>query len=275
MKQFLYLIILVYTGFAFAQPVCSVYKSNGELSKYQACVKAKEAGNYYQFTKEYQEILDEALAIDSTYAYTYQAKGYAYLKSGDFITWIQLMNKAVALEPKMYLGYRGWCRYQFFRDYKGAIADLEQLEAISKGDIGFGQNGDYHLVVAKALCYKGIGDKEEAISVLEKQLQKEDHFVGLYDYLHLGVLYLETLQYDKAISAFKQQDQENTLADNEFYQALAYKGLKDSEKYKSYLSSAWSLYQNRRHMFDPYTHQMDRVFKMDITREMEIAGLSH
>ena len=273
MKQFLYLIILVHTGFAFAQPVCSVYKSNGELSKYQACVKANEAGNYYQFTKEYQEILDEALAIDSTYAYAYQAKGYAYLKSGDFIIWMQLMNKAVALEPKMYLGYRGWCRYQFFRDYKGAISDLERLEAMSKGDIGFGQNGDYHLNIAKALCYKGIGDLEKAMSVLENQLQKEGHFVGLYDYLHLGVLYLETAQYDKAIHAFERQDKENSLADNDFYYALAYKGLNDNVNYKSYLSSAWSLYQNRRYMFDPYMHQMDRVFKNDIMQEMDIAGL--
>lgn len=275
MKLRYFVVVLMYSGLVLAQPVCSVYKANGELSKYKACVKAEEAGNYYQFTREYQEILDEALAIDSSYAHAYQAKGYAYLKSGDFITWIQLMNKAVALEPKMYLGYRGWCRYQFFRDYKGAIADLEQLEALSKGDIGFGQNGDYHLVIAKALCYKGIGEREKAIAILENQLHKDDHFVGLYDYLHLGVLYLETLQYEKAIRAFKQQDQENTLAENEFYSALAYKGLKDTEKYTAHLSSAWALYQNRRHMFDPYTHQMDRVFKKDIIQEMDKAGLGY
>lgn len=275
MKQVLYLMILIHGGFVFAQPVCSVYKANGQISKYQACLKAEESGRYYQFTREYQEILDEALAIDSTYAYAYQAKGYAYLKSGDFVTWIALMNKAVLLEPKMYLGYRGWCRYQFFRDYEGAIADLEQLEKLSTGDIGFGQNGDYHLMVAKALCYKGIGKMERAISVLEEQLEKEDHFVGLYDYLHLGVLYLETSQYDKALIAFERQDKENTLADNEFYRALAFKGLNDNVHYKSYLSSAWSLYQNRRHMFDPYTHQMDRVFKNDIIQEMDIAEVAY
>lgn len=66
MKLRYFVVVLMYSGLVLAQPVCSVYKANGELSKYKACVKAEEAGNYYQFTREYQEILDEALAIDSS-----------------------------------------------------------------------------------------------------------------------------------------------------------------------------------------------------------------
>ncbi|WP_321538873.1 tetratricopeptide repeat protein [Flavobacterium piscinae] len=82
----------------------------------------------YQFSKEYQSILNESLKIDSTFDYAYWAKSIAYLKSGDFITWKKLIDKAVDLNPVEYLGYRGWCRYQFFRDYEGAINDIEALE---------------------------------------------------------------------------------------------------------------------------------------------------
>ncbi|QCX00996.1 hypothetical protein FGM00_13065 [Aggregatimonas sangjinii] len=252
-----------------AQPNCEAYKYDGKMSLYSACKKAEESQNYYQFTREYQEILDEALKIDSSYAYAYQAKGYAYLKSGDFVTWNKLLGKAIKYNEVQHLGYRGWCRYQFFRDYKGAIADIERLEEISKWDIGVGQNGDYHLIIAKALCYKGLGHKAKAIEIIEQQLKLEDHYVGLYDYLHLGVLYLESQKYDRAIEAFKIQKKENTLADNEFYMAMAYKALNDIPSYRRHLQESHDLYQNSRHMFDPYTHQMDRVFLSDIEAEMQ------
>ena len=261
--------LLVVVNFCFAQPNCEAYKHYGQLTKHEACIKAEESGNYYQFTKEYQEILDSALEIDSTYAYAYQAKGYAYLKSGDFITWEKLMGKAVEYEPELHLGYRGWCRYQFFRDYNGAIKDIERLEQITKGDIGFGQNGDYHLKIAKALCYKAIGNKAKAIEIIENQLNLEDHFIGLFDYLHLGVLYLETNQLDKALAAFQIQEKENTLAENEFYRAVVYKKQNEKELFDKHLKKSYELYETGRHMFDPYTHQMDRIFLSDIEAEME------
>ncbi|MGB5782984.1 MAG: hypothetical protein WBM42_13995 [Eudoraea sp.] len=245
------------------------------MLKFRACKKVEETKGHYQFSKEYQEILDEALEIDSTYAYAYQAKGYAYLKSGDFVNWEKLMAKAVKFEPEQHLGYRGWCRYQFFRDYEGAIADIERLEQLIKGDIGFGQNGDYHLKIAKALCYKGIGDRNKAIEIIENELSSKDHFLGLYDYLHLGVLYLESQNYDKAIQAFKAQEQEYTLADNEFYMAMAYKGKQNNVKYQEHLKKSYALYKKNRHLFDPYTHQMDRVFLNDIELELREVSIKN
>lgn len=268
MKKLMLLCLLAMIELCYGQPNCEAYKYYGDMSKFEACKKAEESGRYYQFTKEYQEILDAALEIDSTYAYAYQAKGYGYLKSGDFISWEKLMGNAVRYEPALHLGYRGWCRYQFFRDYKGAIEDIERLESLVKGDIGFGQNGDYHLKIAKALCYKAIGEKNRAIEIIEDQLGLEDHFIGLYDYLHLGILYLETNQLDKALLAFQNQEKENTLAENEFYRALVYKAKNDKTMCNKYLQKALELYQNGRHMFDPYTHQMDRIFLSDIKTEI-------
>ena len=273
MKKLIYLIFLSATFSVYGQPICEAFRISGDSLKYKACKKAEEAKGHYQFTKAYQEILDEALQIDSSYAYAYQAKGYAYLKSGDFVVWEQLMGKAVTHDPEGYLGYRGWCRYQFFRDYQGAIKDIERLEAISKGEIGFAQNGDYHLKIAKALCYKALGEQEKAITIILDQLKLEDHFVGLYDYLHLGKLYLEVGQFDKALAAFQKQDREYALAENEFYWALSYKELQDTTNYHKHLSKAKELYLKGRHMFDPYTHQMDRIFLKDIEIENKKAGI--
>ena len=77
---FLFLTCTYYT-----QKNCNIYKHNGNIIRYNACLKCEEANIYYQFSKEFQEICDEAISIDSNYAYPYVAKSVAYLKSGDFV----------------------------------------------------------------------------------------------------------------------------------------------------------------------------------------------
>ena len=269
-KLSLILLVFSFSGL-FAQPNCEAYKYQGDTLKYEACIKAMEAGKHYQFSKEYQTILDESLAIDPTFDYAYWAKSIAYLKSGDFVTWKKLIDKAVELNPKEHLGYRGWCRYQFFRDYKGAIKDIEKLDSLVDYDIGQGQNGTYHLNIAKGLCYKGIGEKEKAIAIIENQikLNEAEDFVGSYDYLHLGVLYLETERFEQAIELFKKQSQNNDLAENQYYSALAFLNLDKPAKYKSSLEKARKLYKEGKQISDPYSNPMDKIYLEDIENQLK------
>jgi tetratricopeptide (TPR) repeat protein len=232
-----------------------------------------ETKGHYQFSKEYQTVLDEAIKIDPTFDYAYWAKSIAYLKSGDFVTWKKLIDKAVEYNPKEHLGYRGWCRYQFFRDYKGAIKDIEKLDSLVDYDIGQSQNGTYHLNIAKGMCYKAIGEKEKAIAILEKQikLNEEENFVGAYDYLHLGVLYLETEKFEKAVETFKKQSENNELAENQYYLAMTYLKLDKPTEYKSCLDKAKELYIGERRMTDPYSNPMDKIYLENIENELKTA----
>jgi len=273
MKYFNLIILLFAFLSAFAQPNCEAYKYYGDTLKYEACKKAMEIKGHYQFSKEYQTVLDESIEIDSTFDYAYWAKSIAYLKSGDFVTWKSLIDKAVEYNPKEHLGYRGWCRYQFFRDYIGAIKDIEKLDSLVDYDIGQSQNGTYHLNIAKGLCYKEIGEKEKAISILEKQitLNEEENFIGPYDYLHLGVLYLETGKFEKAVETFKKQLKNNELAENQFYLAMTYLKLGKPTEYKSSLDKAKELYIGERRMSDPYSNPTDKIFLEDIENELKTA----
>ncbi|MGB1004759.1 MAG: hypothetical protein ACPGVC_11035 [Salibacteraceae bacterium] len=258
-----------------AQPNCQAFLYYGDTLKYEACVQASQAAGHYQFSREYQESLDKAIAIDSTFYYPYWAKSIAYLKSGDFITWQKLIDKAVELKPTENLGYRGWCRYQFFRDYQGAITDIETLEDMVDHDIGYSQNGTYHLKVALALCYKAIGEPQKAVQLMKDQIQKneEENFVGTYDYLHLGVLYLELEEYDLAAEAFKNQTNRYELAENQYYLALLYKTLNEPEKAKVSLRLAKDLYVDRIRLFDPYSNPMDRIYLENIESQMMALGM--
>jgi len=273
MKYFNILILLIPFSNVFSQPNCEAYKYYGDTLKYNACNKAMEIKGHYQFSKEYQTVLDESIDIDPTFDYAYWAKSIAYLKSGDFVTWKKLIDKAVEYNPKEHLGYRGWCRYQFFRDYKGAIKDIEKLNSLVDYDIGQSQNGTYHLNIARGLCYKAIGEKEKAIAIIEKQLKlnEEEDFVGANDYLHLGVLYLETGEFEKAVETFKKQSVNNELAENQYYLALAYQKLDKPAESKSCLKKAKEFYIGERKMFDPYSNPMDKIYLKDIENEIKTA----
>lgn len=251
-----------------AQLNCKAFLYYGDTLKYEACKKAQENRGHYQFSRVFQQKLDEAIDIDSTFAHAYREKSVAFLKSGDFITWKVLMDKAVEFNPKDNLDYRGWCRYQFFRDYIGAIKDIEKLDSLVSYDIGTGANGDYHLNIVKAICYKAVGQKQKAIKIIENQLISKDYYVGLFDFFHLGVLYLETNQLKKALIMFEKQINENDLAEVHYYLAISYKKLNDFSNYKKHLEIAKVMYGQGEILFDPYTHHFDKIYMTDIENEI-------
>ena len=252
-----------------SQRNCSVYKWEGDTCRYKACNYLENAPKYFQLRKEFHKVYDRALEICPNYSDAYRAKSVAYLKTGDFISWKKLMDKAVEINPIEHLGYRGWAKFQFFRDYKGAISDFEYLDSISDNDIGYSQNGTYHLNIAKALCYKMLDKKDIAISIIQKQIENDPFSIGIYDYLHLGVLYLENNKYEEALLTFKKQEQEYSCAENAYYSALVYKAIKDSINHKKSLLKSKDLYLKGRKMYDSYTHPVDKVYLKDIENLLE------
>ncbi|MCJ8155210.1 tetratricopeptide repeat protein [Chryseobacterium sp. SSA4.19] len=190
-------------------------------------------------------------------------KAVPYLKRGDFITWKILIDKAVQLEPSKHLGYRGWCKYQFLRDYKGAIADIEALEKIyPTGYLGYSANGDYELHIAKAICYSALGQKEKAISIIENQLAKKDHNIGFYDYYQLGVTYFEVGKYDKALENFEKQSKQDDFAENIYFKSKVAK-IRNKD-YLDLKKMALKRYDEGKTMNDGYTHHFNKVYRSQI-----------
>lgn len=255
--------LLCASELAMGQPNCSIYATTDPC--YQACNLAVQAAER-QGARDSQKLFDEAIQLCPTLDYAYSEKSVAYLKRGEFITWKKLMDKAVEINPSLHLGYRGWCRYQFLRDYKGALEDFENLAALNGGTLsGYSSNGDYHLAVAKALCYKGLGEKEKAIGVLENLLSDRQYLVGIYDYLHLGVLWLELRDYPRALEAFSNQVKQNSYtADTYYYMAMAHLELGDRIKAKENLLIALDFFNKGYQRMDPYTHPMDKVYRSQV-----------
>lgn len=266
----LYFLILFLLSFLdiYTQPNCEAFKYYyKDTIKYEACKVAEKIEGLYQFSKEYQEILDEAIKIDPTFAYAYRKKSTAYLKSGDFIIWKILMDKAVKYNPQDNLQYRGLMRYKCFRDYSGALRDFRKLDSL-----GIPTN---HLVIAKALCYDSIGEKEKAIKILEAGLKEEEDIIGPLGYLHLGVFYLEQKDYRKAIQTFKKQNEVDEIAECHYYLAKSYKALHMQSEYILNLEEAKKLYLNGWRMTDVYIDPIHKIYLEDIEKELKAATNSH
>ena len=248
-----------------AQINCNVYKWAGDTVCFRACQIYETANHTRQGSRFSQMLYDSVIAICPFFDMAYMEKAVPYLKRGDFVSWRFWMDKAVAINPKEHLGYRGWCRYQFLRDYAGALADIEALEKIKQPNIGYSVNGDYHLVIAKALFYKGLGQKEKAIQTIETQLSTSGYEPGYYDYLHLAVLKIETGKPGEAIPVLeKQRSLSADFAETYYYLALAYKQTDQHPQMLENLALAKKLYEAGRHRKDTYDNPEDRIYREDI-----------
>lgn len=262
-KNFLLILILPF-GLS-GQPNCNVYEGD--------CKKACEFGIQAeggQGSRSSQKKFDRAISLcPDKIAYFYMEKAVPYLKRGDFITWKKLIDKAVEIDPLGQLGYRGWCRMSFLRDYEGAIDDIELLDSISVGDIGYSQNGQYHLNTSLALCYKKIGDLEKAIDILETHISSDDYTPWAFEYLHLGVMKYEAGDFEEAKMYFeKQLSLSVELAETHYYMALVMKQL-DDDLWLSHIQKAEVLYRAEKKLFDVYCTPLDKIYLADIKKELE------
>lgn len=259
------IILVLVVGIIQAQPNCNALLWKGDSAQYKACVLL--TGNqqkFYQFSKEFHSLVDSALLICPYFAYAYREKAAPYVKSGNFIEWKKYIDLAVKYDSLSYLPVRASLRYKFFGDYEGTISDIELLEKISGSDIGNTSNGTYHLAIVKALCYKKVGNIQEGISIIESTLSKQHYAVGSFDYLHLGVMYGQSGDYEKAIVALKKQQASHDFAEVQYYLALYYKKMNNIAAYHTAKQSAINYYAEKRRMFDQYHYMIDQVFEQDI-----------
>ncbi|WP_045501553.1 tetratricopeptide repeat protein [Chryseobacterium sp. StRB126] len=252
-----FLLLIVYTN-TIAQVNCNAIE--GEDCK-KACELYNTASDLQGF-KASQEGFDKAIELCPDFSSAYMEKAVPYLKNGDFATWKILIDKAVALDPKKHLGYRGWCKFQFLRDYKGAILDLEELKKYYPEDLGRSQNGDYNLDVVKAMSYSALGQKEKATGIIERLLATRGYVKGMFDHYQLGVTYFELGKYDKALENFEKQSKEYNFAENIYFKSKVSK-----IRNKDYLDLkmlALKTYDEGKTMKDVYTHHFNKVYRQQM-----------
>lgn len=252
-----FLLLIVYTN-TIAQVNCNAVE--GENCK-KACELYNWASDLQGFA-ESQEGFDKAIELCPDFSHAYMEKAVPYLKNGDFITWKILIDKTVALDPKTYLGYKGWTKFQFLRGYKGAVQDLEQLKKYEPGDLGRSQNGDYNLDVVRAMSYSALGQKEKAAGIIERLLAARGYTKGMFDQYQLGVTYFELGRYDRALENFEKQSKEYDFAENIYFKSKVSK-IRNKD-YLDLKKLALRTYDEGKTMKEVYTHHFNKIYRQQI-----------
>jgi tetratricopeptide (TPR) repeat protein len=253
----------------YAPPNCELYNVNSK--SYESCQEALIATRFEQGSYESQQHFERSIELNPRFAYSYMQKSIPYLKRGLFIEWKKYIDIAVELSPEEYLGYRGWCRLQFLRDYRGAIADIEKLKSLVSYDIGYCQTGDYHLNIALALCYKEIGELKKAKLLFLEHTNSDYYSPGPYDFYHFGIIEYNDGNFEKALEYLQRQIQFNDyLGETYYYLAMAYKNIGNSNAYNQNLQKAEEYYKNGKFRVETYTEPIDKVYLIDILEESNV-----
>jgi tetratricopeptide (TPR) repeat protein len=260
-----------YLRFSILLISCNIIKGQVNCKAFENddCRKACKLVNLAEVIQgqKYSQIaFDEAIKLCPGFDYAYREKSVPYLKRGDFVTWKILIDKAVELNPTANLGYRGWCQFQFLRNYNSAIEDIEKFEKlVGEDNVGSSQNGDHNLEIVKALCYKGKGDKIKAIQIIENQLSKEKYSPMLFDYYHLGVLYYELNNNIKAKEYFEKQISNNDYyAEPYYYLSLIYLNLNNKTEAEKMIDKALYYYSHNKYLKDAYNVFIDKIYEKEM-----------
>lgn len=161
-----------------------------------------EKYNYTIQMSERQACLDEGLKIDSTIAYLWQQKAMPYFKARKYEVAMPFLDKAVQFNPKRWQPYRGFMKCIFSKDYKGAIADLEECK--KKFGNGYVMDHTYDFYIA--ISYLQLNEYAKAETILQnyvdeiyKNRQQLEHHTA---YFYLGIAKYELKKFEEAITIF-------------------------------------------------------------------------
>ncbi|NQX99950.1 MAG: hypothetical protein HRT70_02250 [Flavobacteriaceae bacterium] len=222
-----------------------------------------------QGSTQSQHCFDLSIEADPTFSYAYFEKSVPYNKRGDYAEGFQLLNRAVKLNPKMHLGYRGWLRLVKVKDYQDCVEDLNQLSKIkSKNTLNaWGQNINYLM----GLSYLGLQEPEKSIEYFDIAIEETKNVENMIVPFYKSIALYKLNQFKDSMKILEECIEQN----ENFLEAYHYSGknhlqLGNIEDSKYYFERALDLYSLRSKIRNPYNEVFFECYRQDI-----IAEISH
>lgn len=148
---------------------------------------------------KWQLYCDSILMVCSDVAEAYQLKAIPFLKYGDMLNAMPLLDKAVFYDTLQFLPYRAFIKCIFAKDYTGAIEDFEESTRRA-GNAGV---MDHSFAFYLGLCYLESGKPTEAVRYFAEDVKTQQTRTGSSDahfnsWLYQGIALLDLHQLDSA-----------------------------------------------------------------------------
>jgi tetratricopeptide (TPR) repeat protein len=196
------------------------------------------------------------------YSDVYFEQSVAFNKYGYHDKGFELLDQAVDLDPIMHLGYRGYMKLRFLRDYHGALADLNRLDTLTPNfnDAPWGENIDF----LRGECYYGNKDYQKAIEYFERNINNQlEGWADIQSFVYLGICEYRLKNYNQAIiqlnSALQHSDK---TTEAYFYLAKVYKAMDSLPKSKEYLIKSKENLAYKHD--DAYNEYLNEIYLSDI-----------
>ncbi|MDB9954038.1 tetratricopeptide repeat protein [Flavobacteriaceae bacterium] len=243
---FLYTILILY--FLFLSPKETRFDFAGNLQ-----------GNYIS-----QTVFNVLKFQYPNYSDAYFEQSVPFNKRGEFARGFELLNKAVQLEPSLHLGYRGYMKLRFLRDYKNALLDFNRLDSLTPNfiDAPWGEDIDF----LRGECYYGIKEYSKAIICFKRNIEnnKED-WVDINTFVYLGLCEYELGNYEQSILEHQRAlKQSANTPEAHFGLAKVYLKLNNLDKAKEHILKAELNIGYKRK--DPYKEFQNELFLSEIVQ---------
>ena len=243
------------------------FKNMSKDKKEQLAKHYHDISNYFlQPSELYRVYKDSALMVQPDNVDYMQRLSYSYKKVGEHIKAMEVLNKAVEIDISNkktdVLEYRAWTLLYYYRDYEGAVRDIELIEKMSgnKYNVCWGEPCGFHKGQALYRLNKYLEaiSSFETVNIEEKKLgfNPNDNYMNFF---YMGRCYFELNDYEKAIENFKKSIASFEQFREAYYQlALVYKKLgniKEAQKNIKYSSKYIDYGLN-----EPYVERFDELF---------------
>lgn len=226
--------------------------------------------NYSYCSFKWQNTLDSIIKKEPNDAYLWQQKSMPYFKNGDYHYGMRYLDNAVKLDEISWLGYRGFMKCIFLKDYENAISDFKDIA--KKQANGSEMDHSYHFYIA--ISYLKLGLLDSTAKYINICLAKPKEKLHYLDWYYAGILKLyqnelETslIYFDNALSEYSH------LSDANYYKGLVLKRLnKKEESFKCLLQAkednrlGYSLNEDNMvyvdYPFQVRANQIDKLLKI-------------
>jgi len=228
-RLYLSLVVSTFSSVLFGQNV---------VEKKEYFIK-KAFNTYPQVSEEFRDCIDSALVLLPNDAQLWREKATSHFKAGQYEPALKYINKAVELDTLAYLGYRGFMKCVFMKDYANAIIDLKAIYKKRPID----QTMDHSYPFWIGISYLKLNKLDSAdyyvgLSV-NNALLKGKEAVHYVDWFYWGLTKFKQKKYKEALSYFENAMAQNShFPDVEYYKAMVLLQLNQKEDAKALLIQA-------------------------------------
>jgi tetratricopeptide (TPR) repeat protein len=213
-------------------------------------------------------LLEKAIRINAKNDLAWRELSIPYLYAGLLEEWNRYSDKAVQLNPEAWQGWRGYNRLYFFRDYAGALFDLDATDTLTKNQIDYPQNISVDYL--RGLCYMGLKDYRKSIEYFEKFVDDESikldpPFVEETAFLYMGIIANREGRFQDAITLFERGLMyEEGYADFNFHMAESFCFLGDVQNATKQIEIAKIKFNDNKYMRRYQGEAIEQIYLSDI-----------